>query len=76
MTHRSTPVGQSRYGSIDEAINIEIDSTPLGDGLDPAIRERILADCRKAWSPFVTASDQVADGVAFSFHSHIVVAER
>jgi ubiquinone/menaquinone biosynthesis C-methylase UbiE len=81
VTHRSSPSGQSRYGSLDEAINIEIDSTPLGDGLDPAIRERILADCREAWSPLVTASnaadsDHAAAGVAFTFRSHIVVAER
>jgi ubiquinone/menaquinone biosynthesis C-methylase UbiE len=76
VTNSSTPVGQMRYGSLDEAINIEIDSTPLGDRLDSAIRERILADCRKAWSPLMTASDHVAGGVAFSFRSHIVVAER
>ncbi len=82
VTHRSTPVGQSRHDSLDEAINVEIDSTPLGDGLDAAIRERILADCREAWSPLVTASEHAAgsdhadDGVAFPFHSHIVVAER
>jgi hypothetical protein len=74
VTQRSGPTGRSRYGSLDDAIDIEIDSTPLGDGLDPAIRARIADDCRKAWSAFLTSAE--AGGVEFPFRSHIVVAVR
>ena len=65
VTLRSTPSGLSRHGSLDEAINVEIDSTPLGDGLDPAVRERILTECRDAFAPMVTASDHVPGGWHF-----------
>jgi hypothetical protein len=35
-------------------VTIEIDSTPLGERLDPAARERIMADCRTALAPWRT----------------------
>jgi len=69
VTATSCPTGESRYGSIDEAVNVEIDSTPLGDRLDQGARERILADCRAAIAPYATAS-----GVVFPFECHLIVA--
>jgi len=49
VTAVTGPVGESRFGSVDELVTIELDSTPLGDRLDAAARERILADCRRRW---------------------------
>ena len=51
VTAISGPVGEARFGSIDEFVTIELDSTPLGDRLDAAARDRILADCRLALAP-------------------------
>jgi ubiquinone/menaquinone biosynthesis C-methylase UbiE len=52
VTAATGPVGESRYGSIDEFVTIELDSTPLGERLDAAARERILAGCRQALAPW------------------------
>jgi ubiquinone/menaquinone biosynthesis C-methylase UbiE len=65
-------VGQMGFGSIDELVTVEIDSTPLGERLDPSARERILADCRPLFAPW-----QGADGtLRFDFESTVVVARR
>jgi len=70
VTAATNPVGESRFGSIDELVTIEIDSTPLGDRLDPVARERILADCRDALSRW-----QAEDGsLRFPFECNLVVA--
>jgi len=62
-------VGESRYPSIDAAVTIELDSTPLGERVTPDVRERIMADCREALVPF-----QTADGVLFPFECLVVTA--
>lgn len=65
------PTGEFTMGSIDEFVTIEIDSTPLGDRLDPGARERILADCRGALARWVAA-----DGTLRSdFTCNLVVAQ-
>ena len=51
VTTATTVVGESRFGSIDELVNIEIDSTPLGERLDRGARARIhggLPRCARA----------------------------
>jgi ubiquinone/menaquinone biosynthesis C-methylase UbiE len=64
-------VGESRFGSVDEFVSIEVDGTPLGKRLDSAARERILADCRQALAPW-----RNPDGsLHFPFESNLVVAE-
>jgi hypothetical protein len=64
--------GDSRFPSVDEFVTIEIDSTPLGDRLDPAARGRMLADCREAISPWVGEGGSVR----FPFQCNLVTARR
>jgi len=72
VTQATETVGQMGFGSTDELVTVEIDSTPLGERLDPMGRERILADCRSALAPW-----QAEDGsVSFDFVSNVVVARR
>jgi ubiquinone/menaquinone biosynthesis C-methylase UbiE len=63
-------VGEGGAASIDELVTIEIDSTPLGDRLDPAARERIMADCRVALAPWVVSGG----ALRFPFESNLVIA--
>jgi len=71
VTAATCPVGESAYASIDEAVTIEIDSTPLGDRLDPVARERIIAACRDALAPW-----QTPDGsLRFAFTCNLVVGQ-
>jgi ubiquinone/menaquinone biosynthesis C-methylase UbiE len=68
----SAPVGESRFGSIDEFVTIEIDSTPLAERLDPTARERIAIDCREAIAPW-----RLDDGsLRFPFECNLLVATR
>ena len=70
MTETSV-VGETRSDSIEELVNIEIDSTPLGERLDPSTRGLILAECRDAMAPWRTA-----DGpLRFPFECNLVVAQ-
>jgi ubiquinone/menaquinone biosynthesis C-methylase UbiE len=71
VTAATHPAGQTRFGSVEEFITIEIDSTPLADRLGPTARERILADCQVALKPW-----QTGDGsLDFPFECNLVVAE-
>ena len=70
VTATSSPVGESHFGSIDDLVNVEIDSTPLGDRLDPGDRERILADCRAALAPYRQESGEVR----FPFQCQLIIA--
>lgn len=63
-------VGESQFGSIDDMVSIEIDSTPLGERLDAAAREQILVECRDAIAPW-----RAPDGsLRFPFECTMVVA--
>ncbi len=55
----STRVGTARFGSIDEVVRIEVESTPLIDRIDEEVYSAILEDSRKALAPFRTASGRV-----------------
>lgn len=70
VTAATSPVGESRFGSVDELVTIEIDSTPLGERLAPAARERILADCREAIAPWRTEDGSLR----FRFECNLVMA--
>jgi SAM-dependent methyltransferase len=62
--------GEGGAGSIDELVTVEIDSTPLGERLDPGARTRIHADCREALAPWVVEGG----ALRFPFESTLVVA--
>lgn len=66
------PVGESRFGSVDEFVTIELDSTPLGERLDTGARERIMADCRPALAQWRTPDGSLR----FPFQCNLVVARR
>jgi ubiquinone/menaquinone biosynthesis C-methylase UbiE len=70
VTAASSVVGESRFGSIDELVNVEIDSTPLGERLERGDRERIAADCRDAIAPWLTEDGSLR----FAFECNLVVA--
>jgi len=63
------PTGEIRYGSIDQAAQVELDSTPLGARLEAGVRERILAGCRVAFAPYQTQT-----GLVLPFECLLVVA--
>ena len=70
VTTETSVVGESRFGSIDELVNIEIDSSPLGEWLDPSKREQIQADSRDSLAPW-----RIEDGsLRFPFECNVVVA--
>jgi ubiquinone/menaquinone biosynthesis C-methylase UbiE len=69
-TSAMASVGESRFGSVEEFVGIEIDSTPLGDRLEPEARTSILADCVDALSSW-----RLRDGsLWFPFECNLVVA--
>jgi ubiquinone/menaquinone biosynthesis C-methylase UbiE len=71
VTTATESIGESRFGSVDEFVAIEIGSTPLGERLDPAARQRILTDCHEA-----LGSWRGADGsLRFAFHCSVVVGQ-
>ena len=72
VTTATGPVGESRFGSVDEFVTIELDSTPLGERLDAGARERILADCRQALAQWRTPDGSLR----FPFQCNLVVARR
>jgi SAM-dependent methyltransferase len=71
VTSTITRVGAMRYGSIDEFITTEVESTPLAARLDPNTYDRIRTDAQQALAAFVGS-----DGVALPIEGHLVVARR
>jgi ubiquinone/menaquinone biosynthesis C-methylase UbiE len=70
VTATDSPVGGARYPSIDAFCAAEIDSTPLGERLEPAVRQRIEAETRTALARFTEA-----DGSALiPIECHLIVA--
>ncbi|MGH3464736.1 MAG: class I SAM-dependent methyltransferase [Kribbellaceae bacterium] len=71
-TATTRPSGWTRYGSVDEMVAVELDSTPLGGRLDPPTRDRITAECRTGLTPYVTDGG----GLEFAFECVLVAARR
>jgi SAM-dependent methyltransferase len=70
VTGISTRVTTISYASIDEAVAVEVNSTPLGDQLTEEAYARILTDTRAAFRPF--AGD---DGtLALPIEGHLILA--
>jgi len=70
VTAAGREVGESRFPSVDALVTVEIDSTPLGERLDDPARGRILAGCRDALAPWVTADGSLR----FPFECIVVTA--
>jgi ubiquinone/menaquinone biosynthesis C-methylase UbiE len=70
VTASGRPVGELHYDSVDQAVGVELDSTPLGGRLEPEVRERIIADCRSELAEWVSGSGEVV----FPFACQLMVA--
>jgi SAM-dependent methyltransferase len=53
-----TWLGATRLDSIDTFLAVEL--LPIADKLDPAVRDRIVEDCRTALAPFVDTAGAIA----------------
>lgn len=71
VTATTTRLGAMRFGSIDEFVTSEVESTPLHGLIDDDTYEAIRADAQKALGGFRTEA-----GVAVPIEGHIVVARR
>lgn len=65
-----TRIGRVRFGSIDEFVKTEIDSTPLVDRLDEGRYSRILQESREALAGFVGSGGRTA----IPIEGHLIVA--
>jgi SAM-dependent methyltransferase len=69
VTSTTTRLGAMRYGTIDEFVTVEVESTPLANHIDAATYERIRADAHNGLRPYLTDG-----GVALPIEGHLVVA--
>lgn len=65
-----TRLGAVRFGSIEEFVRTEIESTPLIDRIDDEVYSRILDESREALGSFATAGGNVA----LPIEGHLIVA--
>jgi ubiquinone/menaquinone biosynthesis C-methylase UbiE len=65
----TTRLGAMRYGSVDEFVTTEVESTPLIDRIDHPTYDRIRADATRALRPFLHI-----DGLALPIEGHLVAA--
>jgi SAM-dependent methyltransferase len=71
VTSTSTRAGLARFPSVDALVTTEVDSTPLGERLSPAVAQRLRAGAREVLAPFT-----LADGrLEAPFDVHVVVGE-
>lgn len=66
-----TRTGTARFDSVDELVQIEVESTPLIERIDNDVYGRIRAGAREVLAPFVTA-----DGLAVPIVGHVLTARR
>lgn len=64
-----TPLGVQRWESIDEWVQIEVESTPLVDRISDTVYERIREESRDLLAQYETE-----DGVAAPIRAHIMIA--
>jgi len=67
-----TREGTARFGSVDQMITTEVESTPLVQRLTPQAYQNIRADAREALRPFETPDGQARPPLV----GHIVVGRR
>jgi SAM-dependent methyltransferase len=72
VTHTRTRTGMVRFGSIDDFVTTEAESTPLAERLDEDTYQRIRDDAQVALRPFLTESGSVA----LPIEGHLVAARR
>jgi ubiquinone/menaquinone biosynthesis C-methylase UbiE len=66
-----TRIGTARFGSTDELVATEVESTPLVDRIDASTYRRIRAGAATVLAPFLTASGALEAPI----ECHIVVAQ-
>jgi len=67
-----TREGMARFGSVDQMITTEVESTPLVQRLTPQSYQKVRADAREALRPFETPDGQARPPLV----GHIVVGRR
>jgi ubiquinone/menaquinone biosynthesis C-methylase UbiE len=72
VTAVEQPAGRTRFGSVDEFVAVELDSTPLGSRLDEPTRARITEECRAGLAAYVNDTGELA----FAFACVLVAARR
>lgn len=66
-----TPLGTQRWDSVDEWVQIEVESTPLVDRISDSVYQRIREESRDLLAQYETE-----DGVEAPIRAHIVVAHH
>jgi SAM-dependent methyltransferase len=69
---RTTRVGTARYDSIEEFVQIEVESTPLINRIDADIYDRLVADTAKALARFRTPTGRAEIPIA----GHLIVGRK
>ncbi|MCI0633594.1 MAG: methyltransferase domain-containing protein [Actinobacteria bacterium] len=70
VSARRTQTSVMRFGSVDELVAVEVESTPLGERLRPDVLTAIVEDSRRALEPFHTADGELDIPIA----GHIIIA--
>jgi hypothetical protein len=68
----ATREGTARFGSIDQMVTTEVESTPLVDLLTPAMYQHIRVGAREVLRPFTESDEQAA----LPLVGHIVAGRR
>ena len=64
--------GTARFGSVDELVRTEVESTPLAERIDDEVYRRILEDAREVLRPFVTPTGEAPVPIA----GHILTGRK
>ncbi len=72
VSRTETRLGTVRFGSIEELVRAEIDSSPLVDRIDDDVYARIIEDCRQALAEFATTNGKAE----VPLEGHVVAARK
>jgi SAM-dependent methyltransferase len=72
VTSTRTETSTMRYASVDEAVAIEVESTPLGESVTEDVLRRILEDARGVLRPFLSADGELHMPIG----GHLIIARR
>ena len=72
VTSTRTETTTMRYASVDEAVAIEVQSTPLGERLTDGVLRRILEDAGEVLRPFLNAEGELLMPIG----GHLILARR
>lgn len=71
VTAMRTRMGTARFGSVDQLVRTEVESTPLADRITAEVYGRILRDAREALGSFRTG-----EGLDIPIRGHIIAARK